>query len=868
MLLRAFIRCALVALLVSGVNSSTSLAAPFSAEYYWDGPTSAAEGWQRRAVPDASWYSSSLGSGGLLVRPIKFGVPYDGDTRDGWQFSAPAGTYVLSARISGVDAAQDDRQRPRAYLAPHTGDDGEAVAPWGRQTTDDGDLLPSAFTLSPSPGETPTLVRLWLRTRECGGSQPPCAVVPAGSAARLNASRAVVTMDDPSPPEVNLAIAGAPPAPAWTNAATIEVSLRGRDGQSGVRRAVTSASGATLTGGSATWSRDLSGATLPQHPVDAEAPGTVLLPLQGTVTVSGSVENGAGVATAASSSLRVDRVPPPAPKFAKPFRPGAQISVADLHSGIASVDVRVAGTPATAPSCATGAKQCRFSVRAAAGQTVAIVVHDVAGNETGASAVVGTTQTSSAHTPSTVARDPKKPNRSPASRSPQSTRCAAGAVRCTSTDRGRRAPSAAPRVPSDTRTRPRADRQRTRASSGCAANALTLGAGGSFALGYVCANTQVVTRGIRFSAPCQIQKPLKKGGKKPYCPYQVMRIRAYAPEGQAKPASYCAIVPLTKNNTHPNPGAPGGGSVPLSGGGRENRSRRADCNKVILDRCKGTASERTNADVVGALRELVGKERDRISKVPGSPLTEPGYRGLDRDLAARGLLKSWRQLQPCSDAQKTKVRTNCDTKFPYLAAGAMGAMVNNEGGSASGALFHPDYVAREPSGLPVCTGVNPMPDQEPLTPTTNPYPAAGSKDRTSSCPFRIRWDFIDSDRGRVQLAWRYVTRDRRYVMAQVGHDLGNNKVIAYEGVPAGLTWFYVPIESVAGPLAEPERSGTPEIVRLADLCASSLDYLRSKRRNNHPFGFANAGRTGAKAGLWGNIVSCGAEPVGQKGTLK
>lgn len=362
-------------------------AAPFEQSYPFTGPAAGTAGWSNLDNPSPNpWYSSSIGVGGMSMQATgNGGLIYDNAYRSGFQFQAPAGTTITRAVLGGVDARQEDRQRTRINLMPQPSSDVlTGSESWGKQTVDDGDTLSGAITLTPQPGFTPSS---GLQVRHypvaCGNpglGQPSCAAVPASTLGRARIASVTVTLDDPTPPVATL---NGPAAGGWTNASSVPVSVSGQDEQSGISRigAVVKVGSATRRPTLGSWTQDTSGNSLPGWTTSQTATGTVALPRKGTVTIAGTVRNGAQAeSTTGTVTMRIDRTAPQI-SWPKKLQGGQTVTVRDGESRLASLTATLNGRPLRT-TCPAGSKQCKVKIPTTAGGTLGVEAADVAGNVT------------------------------------------------------------------------------------------------------------------------------------------------------------------------------------------------------------------------------------------------------------------------------------------------------------------------------------------------------------------------------------------------------------------------------------------------------------------------------------------------------
>lgn len=388
---RALAMC-VAALFAAAITASGVKASSFTYTYDWADTTYGAAGWD--AQNQAPWYSASFTPGsGIKVAPTPNGSnPYEWDAAPGltggkWVFTAPGAAQITSAGIAGLSGKYDADQRQRiqfdgqgfAAIPAYSGcllDPANNPVTWGRVLCDPGDAWNSeAFTLTPPPGASATELRLWNYPKPCHATGPPCQVVTGTDNPFGSLRRALITMDDPTTPNVTLAAAT---AGGWTRATSLPISASGSDTDSGIAQLMVIAKGAQ--GKRLTYRPDAKHKT-PRQPGQPALRAsrafsyTMRLPNAGSVSISSRTVNGAGdQAASAPVTVQVDRARPVI-RWPSQLKSGSRVQVIDAASGIQASSIDGA-----AGRCLSGSKNCGLVIPKGAEGQVTVVVTDAAGN--------------------------------------------------------------------------------------------------------------------------------------------------------------------------------------------------------------------------------------------------------------------------------------------------------------------------------------------------------------------------------------------------------------------------------------------------------------------------------------------------------
>ncbi|MEV4420477.1 hypothetical protein AB0L40_10950 [Patulibacter sp. NPDC049589] len=607
-----------------------------------------------------------------------------------------------------------------------------------------------------------------------------------------------LTLDDPSPPTAT--ING--PAGGWTTASSAPVTAGGQDPQSGISRLglVVKTGGSTRRPVVGTWNQDTTGGSLPGWATTRSSPSTIALPRTGTVTVATVARNGAGTeSTSTPITIRVDRTAPTI-TWPKKLQGGQTATIRDTQSGIATLTAKINSKTATT-NCTPAAKQCKVKIPTTANGTLRITTTDQAGNDTTGQRTVRPRPKGGGGGPGSGGGSKggakKPPARKPGSKKPTASYCKKHplAKACTGASAGsspiRRQDRATPR---GTKVSKVSKAKKSSVPRGCRQRALALSGAGSFAINNLCSTDDILWRGKPFKGTCQGKHDVKVKGKikrVPYvgCRYQVQQIR---PQGQ-RSGYYCAIVPLESTNANPGPAG--------SGIGKSSGKK---------------------------LKVKVSKGKDPCSK-DLRKMCSDGYKDCKKSLVAEYIKR-------------------CKSKKPYIPLSAMAAMVNASTSAGTTIDLNLEYLTARKYQLPLCTGVNPMPDKPGTKKPKRGQNASGpvgDSQITFTCADALPIDQPPAAAaGQPPLpppptpkaSWRWLSKDGKYVMVRFGPE-----------VLGGSHWSFVPVEALLGPAPPAAVSA-----RAKALCRLS-EQLTDPTQNPT---ITIAGQH-TKVPQWGNVQVCG-----------
>jgi hypothetical protein len=849
--------------------------------YPWNAGAAGTAGWESANNPaDPTWFSTSIGVGGIAVRPTGAGgAVYGSGTRGGFRFTAPGDATIVSATMRGVTGRQADQLRARVYLAPQPGDDGAPgpTSTWGKETSNADPLLDSVFTLTPdaaSTAGTPTELRTWLRARPCGTLPSPCADVPANSPARMNIGSVTMTLDDPSGPSFSL---DEPTGGDWTNASSVTVTLDADDTESGIRQLHVTADGGASPSDAipGQWNQDLSGNTLPPFPVSPSTTQDIALPPLGDVQISADATNGAGVTNTDAATIHVDRV---APQIIWPHAliGGQTVVVRDRGAGLADHAVDVDGDALEPMSCATSSagSSCAYRIPSDTDGDVTASGTDHADNTTEATRTftplpgrpaqpagggngtktpnpdgdgddedidqsgppIGSTAGNSSCSLSGASDhcdEPATPawcaahQQSTACQSIDPTRCnpMASGRRCVATynangtaKRLRSPASGGPEATTPDATKPVIDK--------CATNkgtVMNLSAKGSFAIGHYCGVRDTVQfAGRKVRGKCQ-------GGANgaDNCTYQLDEMQplgalpddALAGEERGEPV--CVLFPLDISNQFDGGQGHGGQQYKYPRKPDSTSAKpRVGCNKEFTDECKSSMvrSDAWEAALAALPNDAEGRRE-------------------------RTLLKN--ANEKINKQRRASIRKRmCSASSSYLPPTYFATVINTFNGGSANVPYDTDYLNAFDDVIPACQAASPLGSSAVPTP---------EHQKTLACSA----DPIRRSTLKKSLSWRFLTSDGRFVMILADKSVKRRN---------GVYWFYVPSGAISG-----NTSGEVDapLDEANEICSSYVHSTRgAKPGQKLTYGYTSPfdapGATTAhlnNARHWGRTLACSEEPV-------